>query len=349
MASRQQNTPSFHYVHSDQWRYERGYSDYDTLPENASTDDHTIDHEVRAVHRGWLPFYPQFKQNSLELVEEAQAAGATSDEEVISYVVDRLKSHELEFSIDDPDAEENWPRTWFIWRGNAIGTSAKGHEYFMRHYLGTHSTAVAAELAGETVKEVVFRKEAPIGKFDLVVDLNFRMDTSTLYSDIVLPAATWYEKDDLNSTDMHSYINPMQMAVAPAWESKSDWLIFKSIAAKVAELSGRHFPRPVDDIVMLPLQHDTPDEIAQPDVRDWYKGEIEAIPGKTMPHFRVITRDYRAIYEKMVTLGRGVEKNGVGAHGLKIPVADFYQDLASRQPRDIDVAGLNGRPYPSLE
>jgi nitrate reductase alpha subunit len=349
MAPRHQNTPSFHYVHSDQWRYERGYSDYDTLPEHASTDDHTIDHEVRAVHRGWLPFYPQFKQNSLELVKEAQATGATTDEEIISYAVERLKSHELEFSIDDPDAPENWPRTWFIWRGNAIGTSAKGHEYFMRHYLGTHSTAVAEELAGETVKEVRYREDAPIGKFDLVVDLNFRMDTSALYSDLVLPAATWYEKDDINSTDMHTYINPMQMAVAPAWESKSDWLIFKSVAAKVAELSPSHIRGPVKDIVMLPLQHDTPDEITQPDTRDWYKGEIEAIPGKTMPKFRVIERDYATLYEKMVSLGRGVEKNGVGAHGLNIPVADFYQELAERQPRHIGPAELNGRPYPSLE
>ncbi len=31
LAPRQQNTPSFHYVHSDQWRYERGFSVYDTF------------------------------------------------------------------------------------------------------------------------------------------------------------------------------------------------------------------------------------------------------------------------------------------------------------------------------
>ena len=28
---------------------------------------------------------------------------------------------------------------------------------------------------------------------DLVVDLNFRIDTSALYSDVVLPSATWYQ------------------------------------------------------------------------------------------------------------------------------------------------------------
>ena len=39
--------------------------------------------------------------------------------------------------------------------------------------------------------------------------------TSALYSDIVLPAATWYEKADLNSTDMHSFIHPLSEAVPP--------------------------------------------------------------------------------------------------------------------------------------
>ncbi len=162
----------------------------------------------------------------------------TTDEEVTDQIVERLKSGDLEFSIDDPDAPENWPRTWFIWRGNAIGTSAKGHEFFMKHYLGTHSTAIASEPDDHGVAEVTVRPEAPIGKMDLVVDLNFRMDTSALYSDIVLPAATWYEKDDINSTDMHSFINPMQAAVPPAWESKSDWDIFTALAKKISEMSG---------------------------------------------------------------------------------------------------------------
>ncbi|GBE22237.1 respiratory nitrate reductase 1 alpha chain [bacterium BMS3Bbin01] len=349
MAPRHQNTPSFHYVHSDQWRYERGYSDYDTLPGNAGLDDHTIDHQVRAVHKGWLPFFPQFSENSLDLARRAQAAGATTDAEIIDFVVEGLKSGDVRFAIDDPDAPENWPRTWFIWRGNAIGTSAKGHEYFLRHYLGTHSNAVADEHAGDSVKEVTFRPEAPIGKMDLIIDLNFRMDTSALYSDIVLPAATWYEKDDLNTTDLHSFINPMQAAVAPAWESKSDWAIYKAIALKISELSEVHLSGPVKDIVMLPLQHDTVDEIAQTDTRDWTKGEVEGIPGKTMPKFKVIERDYTGIYERMVSLGRGIEKNGVGAHGIRFPVADFYQQLIERQPRTIGIEALNGRPYPSLE
>ncbi len=64
------------------------------------------------------------------------------------------------------------------------------------------------------------------------------MDTSALYSDIVLPTATWYEKDDLNTTDMHSFIHPLSAAVPPSWESKSDWDIFKILAEKVSALGA---------------------------------------------------------------------------------------------------------------
>ena len=38
--------------------------------------------------------------------------------------------------------------------------------------------------------------------------LDFRMSTTCLYSDIVLPTATWYEKNDLNTSDMHPFIHP---------------------------------------------------------------------------------------------------------------------------------------------
>ena len=293
MVPRHQNTPSFHYVHSDQWRYERGFADYDKLPGDESLADHTIDHQARAVRRGWLPFFPQFKKSPIDLVREARSSGASTDQEVIDQVVKGLQSGEQQFAIDDPDAPENWPRTWFIWRGNAIGASAKGHEFFLRHYLGTDSAAEAEDLAGANVREVEVPPEAPIGKMDLVVDLNFRMDTSALYSDIVLPAATWYEKDDLNTTDLHSFINSMQAAVPPAWESKSDWAIFKALARKVSELSAEHLPGQHEDLVMLPLQHDTPDEISQPHVRDWKKGEVEPIPGQTMPKFKIVSPGLR--------------------------------------------------------
>ena len=251
----------------------------------------------------------------------------------------------MKFSVEDPDAEVNWPRVWFIWRGNALMASAKGHEYFLRHYLGTHDNAVGEDLAEGSVKEVAWHEHAPQGKMDLVVDLNFRMDTSALYSDIVLPAATWYEKADLNSTDMHSFIHPLSKAVPPCWESKSDWAIFKDVAKKFSELAAPHFPEPVEDVVAAPLAHDSPAEIAQPDMRQWIDGEVDAVPGKTMPVFKVVNRDYKNVYNQFVSYGPLVRKNGLGAHGTAYQIADEYDQYLAEHRTE----SWNGQTYPSLD
>ncbi len=348
--SRMQSTPSWHYVHSDQWRYEKAFTDYHTVPEDqpegSLAQGHTIDVNVKAVKNGWLPFYPQYNSNPLDLADEAKKSGAESEKEIADFVVNKLKKGDLKFSIEDPDSPENWPRVWFIWRGNAIGCSAKGHEYFLDHYLGTHSNAVSDDqFAKGSVEEVVWHDKVPHGKMDLVVDLNFRMDTSALYSDIVLPAATWYEKADLNSTDMHSFIHPLQEAVPPAWESKSDWDIFKAIAETFSKVAEKHFPDPVDDIISVPILHDTPGEISQKEIKEWSKGEIEAIPGKTMPGIKVVTRDFKDVYNKFISYGPNIPKNGLGAHGTKYEVADEYERLIDECPTE----SWNGNTYPSLK
>jgi nitrate reductase alpha subunit len=345
---RLQNAPSWHYVNTDQWRYEKSFTDYHTVPQTQNgslAKGHTMDMQVRAVRGGWLPFYPQFDRNTLDLVAEAKAAGAESEKEIVDWVVAKLKNRELKFAVEDPDAPENWPRVWYIWRGNALMSSAKGHEYFLKHYLGTHTNAVADEdLAEGSVKDVRWR-DAPHGKMDLVVDLNFRMDTSALYSDIVLPAATWYEKADLNSTDMHSFIHPLAKAVPPCWESKSDWQIFRAIAEKFSELAAPHFPEPVDDLVAAPLAHDSPAEIAQREVRSWIDGEVEAIPGKTMPGLKVVKRDYANLYKRFCTFGPAARADGLGAHGTHYRIEDFYDELAQKQPAE----GWGEQQYPSVK
>ncbi len=78
--------------------------------------------------------------------------------------------------------------------------------------------------------------EAAEGKVDLWVTLDFRMSTTCLYSDIVLPTATWYEKDDMNTSDMHPFIHPLSAAIDPVWEARSDWEIFKGIAKEFSRV-----------------------------------------------------------------------------------------------------------------
>jgi nitrate reductase alpha subunit len=345
--ARLQNAPSFHYVHGDQWRYESA-ADTERLNPVASasevTGGHTLDHQVRAVRRGWLPFFPQFDRSPTEVVRQAEADGARNDQEVVDWVVRQLRDRKLRFAVEDPDAPESWPRLWFIWRGNALLSSAKGHEYFLRHYLGTHHASVAPEAARGDVHEATWREQAPEGKLDLVVDLNFRMDTSALYSDVILPAASWYEKDDLNTTDMHSFIHPLQAAVPPCWESRSDWDIFRALAEKVGALSRVHLPGRIRDVVATPLQHDTPAELAQRTIRDWTKGECEAIPGKTMPGLAVVERDYVHLHDRFVSAGPVIRKAGLSAHGISWAVDDLYDELVRTRP----TVEWGGERYPSL-
>jgi nitrate reductase alpha subunit len=345
-ASRLQNSPSFHYMNSDQWRYDTKFDDVCPVPDgdHGISTGHTADKQVQAVRNGWLPCFPQFDQNNFELLEEAKSGGAKTDAEIVDYVVKKLKAKELKFGMEDPDNPECFPRVWYIWRGNAILSSAKGHEYFLRHYLGTHSNVIADEEGKGLVEEVTWHDKVELGKMDLVVDLNFRMDSSALYSDIVLPAATFYEKHDLNSTDMHTFIHPLQPAVPPCWEAKSDWDIFRGIALSTSKLAETHLPEPIQDIIVTPLMHDTPAEIAQASIKDWIKGECEPIPGKTMPNIRIVERDYPNLYNKFISLGPLIRSNGLAVHGTHYDVDDLYDEYMRTHTSET----WNGKTYPSI-
>jgi nitrate reductase alpha subunit len=345
-AVRLQQAPLWHYINTCQYRYDGQYSRYNTVPDNELTRNHTADTIFKSVRNGWMPFYPQFKQNTLELSKQAMENGATDDDGIKQYVLEKLKSKEIEYSVADPEAPENHPRVWYIWRGNAIVGSMKGTEYCLKHYLGTHSNDIAQDSDDHT-KEVKWHDVAPVGKMDLVVDLNFRMDSSALYSDIVLPAASWYEKADLNSTDLHSFIHPLSQAVAPVWESKTDWDIFRAITKATSDVAKIHLSEPQKDVVTAPLAHDTADEITQPEIKDWYLDECEAIPGKTMHKLAVVDRDYTKLYDKFITLGQNVRSDGLGAHGNHYLCEEQYDEMI--ESNHFPVRKMNGGVYPSIE
>jgi len=264
-----------------------------------------------------LPSAPHFDKNPIEVVKAAEAAGATDEAGVSQYMVDQLKSGDLSFAIEDIDAEENHPRNLFVWRANLIGCSAKGHEYFLKHLLGAQNGVMQEGTDGQRSKEIKWREDAPIAKLDLMVDINFRLNSTGAYSDIILPTATWYEKADLNTTDMHPFVHPLGKAVDPAFESKSDWQIFKTIAKKFSELSEKHLGT-VKDVVSLPMQHDSPMALAQPlgQVKDWKRDECDLIPGKTAPIFKVVERDYPNTYKKYTSVGPLMNKLGNNIKGL---------------------------------
>lgn len=103
------------------------------------------------------------------------------------------------------------PKVFICYRGNWLN-NAKGLDYVLRNLWP---------------------------KMDLTVDINFRMDSTALYSDVVLPGAHWYEKTDLSMTEEHTFIHMTEPAIAPLWESKPDWEIFALLAKKVGEVAEK--------------------------------------------------------------------------------------------------------------
>ena len=313
---RQMNSTSFFYAHTDQWRYEKLGVDevLSPLADKKMFGGSMIDYNVRAERMGWLPSAPQLQTNPMQVVKDAQAAGLDAKD----HVVKSLKDGSLKMSCEDPDHPANWPRNMFVWRSNIIGSSGKGHEYFLKHLLGTTNGVQGKDLGAQEAKpeEVVWHDKAPEGKLDLLVTLDFRMSTTCLYSDIVLPTATWYEKNDLNTSDMHPFIHPLSTAVDPVWQSKSDWEIYKGFAKKFSELCEGHLGVE-QEVVLTPLMHDTPGELAQPfDVKDWKRGECELIPGKTAPQIQVVERDYPNVYKRFTAVGPLLNKVGNGGKGI---------------------------------
>jgi nitrate reductase alpha subunit len=314
---RQMNSTSFFYAHTGQWRYEKLRVD-EILSPLADPKRYTgsfIDFNVRAERMGWLPSAPQLAANPLAVARAAAAARA----EPKDYVAKGLKEGSLRLACEDPDDPANFPRNLFVWRSNLLGSSGKGHEYFLRHLMGAQHGLQGKDLgaSGEAKpEEVVWRDPAPEGKLDLLTTLDFRMSTTCLYSDVVLPTATWYEKNDLNTSDMHPFIHPLSAAVDPVWETKSDWEIYKAIAKKFSALAPGHLGVE-QDVVLTPLMHDTPAELAQPlEVRDWKKGECDLVPGKTAPQVVVVERDYPAVYARFTALGPLMAKLGNGGKGI---------------------------------
>ncbi len=341
---RQMIQTGYWYLNTDQWRYDTfdaGVLAAGEAGNNLFAGKTTADLFAQSARSGWMPSYPTFDRSPLQLADDAAQAG----QDLPAYVAASLKDGSLKFAVEDPDAEENWPRCLTLWRANLFGNSAKGDEYFLKHVLGTDH-AVTADEAPEHLRprDIRWRDQAPEGKLDLVLTLDFRMTSSTLMSDIVLPAATWYEKHDINTTDMHPFIHPFTPAINPPWQAKTDWETFGLLANKLSEFAVRHLGTRTD-AVAVPLMHDSPDAMATPHgaVRDWKTGEVDPIPGVTMPKIVAVERDYTSIGAKYGAVGPVLDRLGTTTKAVTVDVTGSIAYLVGRN--GVRSGGIaDGRP-----
>ncbi|WP_416955850.1 nitrate reductase subunit alpha [Nocardioides sp. T5] len=341
---RHMNQTAYWYVNTSQYRYD-GFSADDLDSGTGVFAGRTMmDLLAQSVRLGWSPSYPTFDRSSLQLADDAEAAGM----EAPAYVAQQLKEGSLRFAVEDPEHEDNHPRVLSLWRSNLLGSSAKGNEYFLRHLLGTDSAATAVEAPpDQRPKDVVWAEKAAEGRLDLLMTIDFRMTSSTIFSDVVLPAATWYEKHDLSTTDMHPFVHSFNPAIAPPWQTKSDWDAWKVIAKKFSELAVDHLGTR-KDVIAKPLWHDTPEAMASEHgvVKDWKLGEVDPVPGKTMPVIAVAERDYTAIFDKMTSIGPLLEKVGMLTKGVAY---DVKREVDILRTRNGVVHGGAGDGQPKVE
>ncbi|GET29395.1 nitrate reductase subunit alpha [Prolixibacter sp. SD074] len=343
---RHMNTTSYFYLHSDQWRYEKVQLDelLSPLADQKLWKNLTmVDCNVKAERMGWLPSSPQLNANPVKLAGEAEKAGKKPED----YALEKLKSGEIHFASEDPDNPVNFPRNLFVWRSNLLGSSAKGMEYFMKHLLGAQNGVLGKDLkaTGQPLpSEVNWHDQAPEGKLDLLVTADFRMSTTALHSDILLSAASWYEKNDLSTSDMHPFIHPFHQAVDPVWESRSDWDIYKGLAKKFSELSIGHLGNE-KDVVLLPLQHDSPMEMSETtDASDWKHDGKEPKPGLNMPKIITVERNYPETYNRFTSLGPLMKSAGNGAKGISWNTEEEVEFLKQLNHTVSEETGAQGLP-----
>ncbi|MCB1713105.1 MAG: nitrate reductase subunit alpha, partial [Candidatus Riesia sp.] len=316
------NGTSFFYNHTSQWRYEKLKVSEILSPLSKNKKIFStyslLDFNIMAERMGWLPSAPALDVNSLTITSTAEKQSQTPTD----YLISSLKSQKIKFAAENPDDHNNYPRNLFVWRSNLLGASGKGHEYFLKHLLGIDSGVMSNDLEEDNEPKPVnakWIKQKEAGKLDLLVNIDFRISTTGLYSDIVLPTASWYEKDDLNTSDMHPFIHPLTAAIDPVWETRTDWEIYKGLARSFANLVRKYnlFEKIEKDLVLTPLLHDTPLELGQSiDVEDWKQNDIKMIPGKNMPCLTVVERRYHDIDLQFMSLGPLMKKLGNVCKGI---------------------------------
>ena len=334
---------AYWYLATDQWRYDTFAVDTfaSRTGSGAFAGRTTADLVAASARMGWMPSYPTFNWNPLDLADAAERAG----QEPAAFIVDQVRDGRVGFACEDPDAPENFPRVLTVWRANLLGSSGKGNEYFLKHLLGAESSLRATEAPeGQRPADVRWRGDAPEGKLDLLLALDFRMTSTTLFADVVLPAATWYEKHDLSSTDMHPFVHAFSPAIAPPWQTRTDFDAFAALAQAFSRLAATHLGTR-KDLVAVPLLHDTPDELALPhgQARDWRLDGSRPQPGVNFPKLVVVERDYAAVADKMAALGPLASTLGQTTKGVPLDLTQPVGYLSAKNGAARGGVG-DGRP-----
>ncbi|WP_338818018.1 Perchlorate reductase subunit alpha [Moorella thermoacetica] len=91
------------------------------------------------------------------------------------------------------------------------------------------------------------RQMAIKGELEFIAGLDFSLTTSCRYSDVVFPAATWYEKTELVTTPLHPYMQLQQPAIRPLYEARSELWMARELAKRLDPGFAKHFFPELDE------------------------------------------------------------------------------------------------------
>ncbi len=162
-------------------------------------------------------------------------------------------------------------------------------------------------------------------KVKLHVDVNFRMNETGRYADVILPAAYWYEKIDLKYlASFVPYVHLGDRAAVPLGEAKPEWEIFGLLAEAVEREAKQRGLKPYQDIA------DVERDAAR-------LGEAFSDRGRFGPADEEKALQFVLEYSsatKKVTLDDLRDKGAVRFRGVGPPggAAGFYSDYVETEP-----------------
>ena len=96
-----------------------------------------------------------------------------------------------------------------------------------------------------------------IDKTDLFVTVDFQMTPTCDYSDVVLPAPTFWEKYELVGTGCHPYLQIQQEVVPPQYGSKTEFWMIKELVKRIDPSLSKYFD--YDEFEAMEIMLDNPD------------------------------------------------------------------------------------------
>lgn len=110
-------------------------------------------------------------------------------------------------------------------------------------------------------------------KMDLIVVMDFQMTPTAELADVVLPAASWYEKYDLIASPLHPHLQLMQPAIEPVGEARPELWIYRELARRLDPALARYYEMDEEAIIRLLLETGGP-EVEGITLEDLKKGPV---------------------------------------------------------------------------